>query len=82
MGIAPGKPAMEMLYKALREGNEDQMLAVLYYLGQSGDSGAVLPIYQVYFSNRGELREAAFNALWALADCGIELSPPAQFGLF
>jgi HEAT repeat protein len=81
MGIAPGKPAVEMLFKALREGNEDQKIAVLYYLEQSAEASAVLPIYQVYFANQGELREAAFSALWNLAACGVPLPPPAQFGL-
>ena len=81
MGIAPGKPAVEMLFKALREGNEDQKLAVLYYLGQSGEQSAILPVYQVYFASQGELHEAAFSALWNLAACGIQLPPPAQFGL-
>lgn len=82
MGIAPGKPAAEMLYKALREGDEDQKLAVLYYLGQSDEGSAILPVYRVYFASQGELREAAFSALWNLATCGVELPPPAQFGLF
>ena len=81
MGIAPGKPAVEMLFKALREGNEDQKLAVLYYLGQSGEQSAVLPVYQVYFVSQGELQEAAFSALWNLAACGVQLPPPAQYGL-
>jgi len=81
MGIAPGKPAVDMLLKAIREGDEDQKLATLYYLGQSGVESAILPVYQVYFASQGELREAAFNALWNLAACGIELPPPAKFGL-
>jgi len=81
MGIAPGKPAVDMLLKAIREGDEDQKLAALYYLGQSGEESAVLPVYQVYFANQGELCEAAFGALWNLAACGIKLPPPAQYGL-
>ena len=81
MGVAPGKPAVELLYKALREGNEDQKLAALYYLGQSGEESVVLPVYQVYFSSDGELREAAFSTLWNLAACGVKLPPPAQYGL-
>jgi HEAT repeat protein len=81
MGIAPGKPAVEMLFKALREGNEDQKLAALYYLGQSGEQSAVLPVYQVFFASQGELREAAFGALGNLVACGVQLPPPAQFGL-
>jgi HEAT repeat protein len=81
MGVAPGKPAVEMLFKALREGNEDQKLAALYYLGQSGEESVVLPVYQVYFSSDGELREAAFSTLWNLSACGVKLPPPAQYGL-
>jgi HEAT repeat protein len=81
MGVAPGKPAYDLLYLALKQGNEAQRLAATYYLGQNVDASAVLPLYQTYFSSTGELRETAFNALWNLAAAGISLPPPVQYGL-
>jgi HEAT repeat protein len=81
MGVAPGKPAYELLYRALAEGNEDQRQAAVYYLSGRGDEGAILPLYQIYFSSRGELREMVFTALWYLAATGLKLPPPTQFGL-
>jgi HEAT repeat protein len=81
MGVAPGKPAYEMLYKALKEGNEDQRLAALYYLAERGEESAIMPLYQVYYASAGELHERTYDALWNLAASGIKLPPPIQFGL-
>jgi HEAT repeat protein len=81
MGVAPGKPAYELLYRALAEGNADQRQAAVYYLSGRGDEKAVMPLYQVYFSSQEELREMAFTALWYLAATGLHLPPPMQYGL-
>jgi len=81
MGVPPGKPAHEMLYRSLKDGNEDQCLAALYSLSQYGDEGAILPLYQTYFTSRGEVRDYAFNAMWNLAASGVNLPPPIQYGL-
>ncbi len=75
MGVAPGKPAYEMLRRVLKEGNQDQKIATLYYLGLSADSSTILPIFQLYSSSQGELREAAFSAIWNMALCGLPLPP-------
>ena len=81
MGVAPGKPAYEMLRKAVQDGDEDQRVAAIYYLGWMADANAILPIYQIYFSSQGEVRETAYSALWNMAACGAALPPPSQFGL-
>jgi HEAT repeat protein len=70
-----------MLYRAIRDGNEDQRVAAIYWTGLSGDPNAILPIYQAFFASQGEVRETAFNALWNLAAAGTPLPPPAQYGL-
>lgn len=81
MGVAPGKPAYDLLAQALREGDEDQRLAALYYLSHRGNEGAIMPLYHAYFSSTGDIREAAFEALRNLAASGVELPPPVQYGL-
>ena len=81
MGVAPGKPAYDLLYQALQDGDEDQQLAALYYLSHKGNESTLMPLYHTYFSSSGDVREAAFEALWNLSAAGVELPPPIQYGL-
>jgi HEAT repeat protein len=81
IGVAPGKPAYQLLLRALSEGDEDERQAAVYYLTARGDEGAILPLYQIYFSSDRETREMVFTALWFLAARGLQLPPPIQFGL-
>lgn len=73
IGVAPGKPAMNILLLALREGNEEQKLAALDYLGLKGDSATTPEIYNVYNQKHGDIREAAINTLWQQATMGYEI---------
>lgn len=70
IGVAPGKPARNLLLLALREGNEEQQFAALYYLSLMGDSETNSEVYKIYTKSQGELREAAFNTLWQQATAG------------
>jgi hypothetical protein len=81
MGVAPGKPAYEMLNRALVEGNDDQHIAALYYLCQYNNEGAILPLFHTYFSSRGETRELAYQALRNMVAGGYSLPSATQFGL-
>lgn len=74
LGVSPGKPAFELLLKALQEGRDEQQLAALDYLRQYGDEAAAGIIHQVYQEYPGELRESAFNTLWHLSAAGISLN--------
>jgi HEAT repeat protein len=80
IGIAPGKPATNLIYLALKEGNEEQQLAALQYLGRCGDQDAILPIYEAYFTSSEEVKDAAYQALWLLDAGGLEIPAPMQFG--
>ena len=71
IGVSPGKPAYDLLLKALQEGRLDQQLAALDYLRQYGDENAASMINQIYQESPGELREAAYNTLWHLSAGGI-----------
>jgi HEAT repeat protein len=75
IGVAPGKPAQDLLLLALKEGNEEQRLAALEYLNRVPLEAALSTIYQVYQSAKGEIREAALNTLWLYESIGITTRP-------
>jgi hypothetical protein len=81
IGVAPGKAAFDLLYQALLEGNDEQRLSALYYLKYQGDDSAIMPVYEIFYSEKGELREAAWDVLWHLTAYGVKLPAPVQFGL-
>jgi len=81
MVVPAGKAAEDLIHKALKEGNEEQSLCALHYLGFNGDEDSLAPIYQVYFSSKGEKRELASLALQRLASTGVSLPSPAYFGM-
>lgn len=80
MGIAPGKPAEDLLIRALKEGDAEQKFAALFTLGRRCDAETVPAIYQVYFSAGQDMRQAALMTLKSLAAAGITLPPPIQYG--
>ena len=75
VGVAPGKPAFQLLERAVLEGNKDQRLAAIYTLGNSGNPAAVAPLVQVYSTGEEENRDAVYSGLWNLAACGISIFP-------
>jgi HEAT repeat protein len=80
IGVAPGKPALDLVMQTLNEGSLDQVLAALEYIGRTAESGAITAVYKVYFSGEDEVRQAALDTLWLLARAGIPLPQPIQFG--
>jgi HEAT repeat protein len=70
IGISPGKPALDLLMLALKEGKEEQRLAALEYLARYGESSALPVVLDIYTANQGELRESAFNTLWHITAAG------------
>lgn len=81
IGLSPGTSALDLLLLALEEGTEEQRLAALDFLRLKGDKSAVLALYTILYSSKGELQAAAFNTLWHLGAAGIPLPPPVQFGI-
>jgi HEAT repeat protein len=76
MGVAPGKPAVDLVLLALKEGNEEQKLAAIYVLSRLGDSSSLVPLFQTFFASEGEIQNTALHSLWQIAATGIEVSPP------
>ena len=78
IGVVPGKPAYELVLRALNEGTPEQQLAALQTLHQYGDAQAIASIYQAYAHGESDVRSAAFLALEQLAATGVELPPVEQ----
>jgi HEAT repeat protein len=81
VGVAPGKPAQDLMIVALHDGKPEQRLAALHYMTYQADKNTILPLYQAFFSGDSEIEQAALNALWHCAASGISLPPPMQYGM-
>ena len=74
MGIAPGKPAQNLLLSALGEGSSEQQLAALNYLKLNPNNEALPLIYELLEQGSDDLQEAAFNTLWHNASAGVDIT--------
>jgi HEAT repeat protein len=79
MGVAPGKPALELVLLALKEGNEEQKLAAIYVLSRLGDSSSLTSLFQTFFASDGEIQNSALHGLWQIAGAGTEIPSPLQY---
>ncbi len=79
MGVAPGKPAVELVLLALKEGNEEQKLAAIYVLSRLGDNTSLVPLFQTFFASEGEIQNNALLGLWQIAGAGTEIPAPQQY---
>jgi HEAT repeat protein len=70
LGVAPGKPAIDLLLLAMQDGNEDQRLAALDLASWMAENRAVTIAAEILAQNSGELREMAFTTLWRLSAAG------------
>ncbi len=71
--VAPGKPAEELVRKALTSGNPDEKLNAIDYLRNKCDPKAMDLIYTTYKNSTGELRASAYYLLWLMTITGIKL---------
>jgi HEAT repeats len=76
--IAPGKPAEELVAKALVNGNPDEKLNAMDYFRDKCDPGTIDLIYTAYKNSTGELHDAAYYVLWLMTAAGIKLPFPFE----
>jgi HEAT repeat protein len=78
LGVPPGRGAIEVVTRALQEGDEHTRLAAADALGRLGDTGATRSLYPVLRDQSHDLRDAAFRALAEIAaGSGQPLAAPA-----
>lgn len=80
LGVTADEQALSLVLRTLKVGTEDERLAALEFLALNGDMEIASSIYEEYFGQTGDLREAAYQALWLLSATGADLPPPQQFG--
>ncbi|MFH2102691.1 MAG: HEAT repeat domain-containing protein [Chloroflexota bacterium] len=81
LGIAPDKPATDVLLLALKSGSEDERLASLSYLRMMPTEGVFGALYQEMYSGNPTIREAVFRTFWEMAARGVTVPDPLQFGI-
>lgn len=71
--VAPGKPAEELVVKALANGNQEEILNALDYLRYKCDAQMIEYIYAAYSNNTGDIKDVAYYVLWLMMIAGIKL---------
>lgn len=79
-GVPAGEGAKNLLYSALKEGDDEQRLAALQYLRLETDEAAIPLLYALLMQEEGEVRETAFDVLWHAEAAGQKLPSPIQYG--
>jgi HEAT repeat protein len=78
MGIAPGKPAQNLLISVLADGSPEQQLAALDYLKLKPDLDALPLIQKLLDEGSDDLIQAAYDTLWYYAAEGLDIQSPSS----
>jgi HEAT repeat protein len=79
--VAPGKPADDLVAKALSNGSPDEVLNALDYLRVKSDVDTISAIYSVYTNNTGEIKDVAYYILWLMMIAGIKLPTAIKYNI-
>lgn len=73
LGVAPGKPAVDLLFKALEEGDPKQKLFALYTLRVQNFDPRMSVVANSFQSQDPEIRQAAVETYWQWLACGFDV---------
>lgn len=79
--VAPGKPAEELIVKALSTGTQEEILNALDYLRLTCPVEAINEINSVYQNQTGEIKDLAYHVLWLMMISGIKLPTSVKFNI-
>lgn len=77
LGIAPGRPALEMLRRAYNDGTHEEKAAALETMGWIGDEQLRLELMRALQGEDAHLRDVAYEALWRMEAPGTVTAPAA-----
>jgi HEAT repeat protein len=66
LGVAPGRPAMEMARRALSNGTPEEKLAALEAIAATGSGDFSLELNAALRSEDAQMRDAGYEALWRM----------------
>ncbi|HSQ26202.1 MAG TPA: HEAT repeat domain-containing protein [Anaerolineales bacterium] len=73
LGVAPGRPAVDLLFKALEEGDPKQKLFALHTLRVQDFDPRMSTIAKNFQSQDLEIRQAAVETYWHWLACGFDI---------
>jgi HEAT repeat protein len=79
LAVAPGRPALEMLRRAINQGNQDEQVAALETLGWIDEASFGLELKNALNGGEPYLRDTAFEALWRQG-AAVSTSPETSAG--
>lgn len=79
--VAPGKPAEDLVLKALANGTQDEKLNALDYLRAVCAANNVEDIFTAYSNNTGEIKDLAYHALWLMMIAGVKLPVSIKYNI-
>jgi hypothetical protein len=79
--VAPGKPADDLVVKALVNGSQDEVLNALDYLRIKCDADVISEINYVYSNKTGDIKDIAYYVLWLLIISGIKLPTEVKYNI-
>ena len=79
--VAPGRPADELVLKALQNGNQDEILNALDYMRNKCDADTIGDIYKAYTNPDNEIKDAAYYVIWLMMISGIKLPVSVIFNI-
>jgi HEAT repeat protein len=71
--VAPGRPAEELVFKVLQNGDLDEKMNAIDYLRNKSDPESMDMVFDAYKASTGELHDAAYQTLWLMRLAGIKL---------
>jgi HEAT repeat protein len=77
VGIIPGQDVTDLLLQALHSGTPEERLAAMDYLRAIPKTEVTSALNEEMVSQNGDIREATFYTLWAMALSGAPMPVPA-----
>jgi hypothetical protein len=79
--IAPGKPAEELVLKALANGTHDDVINALQHISEKFDADKMEYVYSAYINNTGEIKNFAYYVLWLMMIAGIKVPLTVKYDI-
>jgi len=79
-GIPAGDPAVELMIRALQNGDLSERIFAMSHLKYYSDPGIIGILYHILYQEYGPLQAAAYNTLLYMKTGGADMPSPVQYG--